>query len=128
MSRQTEGPVQSLAEGEGHEKESTNSQKKPEGGSPQSQGGKQEKDAGSDKEMRVDKGWKVQFALAAGNAEELPVEPWGQKPDVSDLRVNRRRGKERKVEAILVKSLLLKEIEIVLELGRGVARRLLGCS
>ena len=79
--------------------------------------------------MRMDKGWKVQFALAAGNAEELPVEPWGQKPDVSDLRVNQRRGKERKVKAILVKSLLLKEIkEIVLELGRGVARRLLGFS
>lgn len=79
--------------------------------------------------MRLDKGWKVQFGLAAGNAEELPVEPWSQKPDVSDLRVNKRRGKERKAETILVKSLLLKEIkEIVLELGRGVARRFLGCS
>lgn len=73
--------------------------------------------------------WKVQFGLAARSAEELPVEARSQKPDVSDLSVNKRRGKEREPETILVKSLLLKEIkEIMLELGGGVAKRFLGCS
>ena len=73
--------------------------------------------------------WKMQFGLAARSAEELSVEARSQKPDVSDLRVNKRQGKEREPETILVKSLLLKEIkEIVLELGGGVAKRFLGCS
>lgn len=70
----------------------------------------------------------MQLGLAA-KSQELPVGAGSQKPDVSDLRVNKRRGEERKAETILVKSLLLKETkEIVLELGGGVAKRFLGCS